>query len=309
VNIDQLKVPSIEAMPILPRLSSLRLPRAVDILHLEKIHPNLSGNKWYKLKYNLIEAEERGIDSVLSCGGPHSNHLHALACAGQALGFKTVAFVRGYEHLPLTPTLLDCQRMGMSLIFLDKQSYKQRYDPLWCLEQAEKYSSYWIAEGGDNELGHQGCAELAEYCQGYDEVWLSIGSGCTFLGLADGLKTFSHSLTKINKKQPIMRGFLAVKGGEALASRLLLEAGALHQINTECHLGGFGKCPESLISLIQDYDQQGLHLDPVYTAKLITAFEQDWLSGSLDESKRYLIIHTGGLQGRRGIAALSESAP
>jgi 1-aminocyclopropane-1-carboxylate deaminase len=310
VNIEQLKVPSVEAMPILPRLNSLRQPRAVDILHLENIHPVLSGNKWYKLKYNLIEAQKQGFDSLLSCGGPHSNHLHALACAGQVLGFKTTAFVRGYEHLPLTPTLIDCQRMGMSLTFVDKQAYKLRYDPQWCRQQAKQYASYWIAEGGDNELGHQGCEKLAEYCQGYDEVWLSIGSGCTFLGLADGLKKLaSASMQTDNPKQPIIRGFLAIKGGDTLAARLLQEVGEGHRINTESHLGGFGKCPESLISLIQEYDQQGLYLDPVYTAKLVMAFEQKWQAGLLDESKRYLIIHTGGLQGRRGVSALSASAP
>lgn len=310
MNIEQLLTPKIEAMPILSRLKSLRPSRAVDILHLEKIHPVLSGNKWYKLKYNLIEAQQKGFDSLLSCGGPHSNHLHALACAGQTLGFKTTALVRGYEHLPLTPTLLDCQRMGMSLVFVDKQTYKQRYEPQWCQNQAEQYASYWIAEGGDNDFGHKGCAELAQYCEGYDEVWLSIGSGCTFLGLADGLNALDFSLTHSGaQKRPLIRGFLAIKGGDSLAAMLLKKAGRGHLIETEHHLGGFGKCPESLINVIQEYDHQGLHLDPVYTAKLIMAFEQKWQLGMLDESKRYLIIHTGGLQGRRGISALSESAP
>lgn len=310
MNTEQLTIPSVEAMPILPRLNSLRQPRTVDILHLESIHPVISGNKWYKLKYNLMEAQRQNFDSLLSCGGPHSNHLHALACAGQVLGFKTTAFVRGYEHLPLTPTLIDCQRMGMSLIFVDKQVYKLRYDPQWCEQQAQDYNSYWIAEGGDNELGHQGCEELAEYCQGYDEVWLSIGSGCTFLGLADGLKKFTESsLQADQQKQPVIRGFLAIKGGEALAVELLEKVAGEHRINTDSHLGGFGKCPDSLIRLIQEYDDQSLYLDPVYTAKLIMAFEHEWQAGLLDESKRYLLIHTGGLQGRRGVSALSASLP
>ena len=307
LSISSLSAPSIEAMPILPRLAHLRPLKAVDILHLEKIHPIVSGNKWYKLKYNLIEAKKQGFDSLLSCGGPHSNHLHALACAGQVFGLKTKAFVRGYEHLPLTPTLLDCQRMGMVLMFVDKQTYKQRYDDQWCQQQADAHSSYWIAEGGDNALGHQGCAELAEYCQGYDEVWLSIGSGCTFLGLAAGIRA---SLPQVSESiEPLMQGILAIKGGAQLAENLLLEAGMPHKIDTESHLGGFGKCPAALLTLIKEYDQAGLALDPVYTAKLIMAFEHHWQTDLLDDEKRYLIIHSGGLQGRRGIAALSESSP
>jgi 1-aminocyclopropane-1-carboxylate deaminase len=128
--------------------------------------------------------------------------------------------------------------------------------------------------------------------------------------LADGLKKIAESSSQANQKnQPIIRGFLAIKGGEALSVKLLEKVGGGHCINTESHLGGFGKCPESLINLIQEYDQQGLHLDPVYTAKMIMAFEQGWQAGLLDQSKRYLLIHTGGLQGRRGVSALSASLP
>ena len=93
---------------------------SVDILRLDKIHPLVSGNKWYKLKYNVERACELGYQRLLSCGGPHSNHLHALASVGKALGFSTLAFVRGYAHLPLTETLRDCQKMGMEMIFVDK---------------------------------------------------------------------------------------------------------------------------------------------------------------------------------------------
>lgn len=299
VNIE---LPCIKPLPILPDFEHLQKPKALDVLHLENIHPTISGNKWYKLKYTIEDAVLQGFRSLLSCGGPHSNHLHALACAGEVLGLKTFAFVRGYEELPLTPTLLDCQRMGMTLIFVDKKNYKQRYDQQWCQQQSEKYTSYWIPEGGNNSLGHKGCAELATYCQGYDEIWLSVGSGSTFLGLADGLST---SVAINSDQNPIINGVLAIKGGEDLASELLSGTRESHRIDTESHLGGFGKCPNALVARIKAYDEQGLALDPVYTGKLIVAFEQSWQSKLLDMSKRYLIVHTGGLQGRRGIAELS----
>lgn len=300
--------PCIAPFPILQDLQYLQKPKAIDVLHLESIHPVISGNKWYKLKYNIKAAQAQGYDSLLSCGGAHSNHLHALACAGKVLGMKTVAFVRGYEELPLTPTLLDCQQMGMTLIFVDKKTYKQRYDQQWCQQQSEQYDSYWIPEGGNNDFGHQGCAELAKYCQGYDEIWLSIGSGATFLGLAEGVNTLeSSNLESSNKnvsQSPQIHGVLAIKGGEALASDLLSCVGQAHSIDTEGHLGGFGKCPDALIARIKAYDAHGLALDPVYTGKLIVAFEQSWQADLLDASKRYLIIHSGGLQGRRGVAEL-----
>lgn len=295
---------------------------SVDVLRLDQIHPRVSGNKWYKLKYNLELAQQLGFRRLLSCGGPHSNHLHALACAGSVFGFSTVAFIRGYAHLPLTQTLLECQEMGMELIFIDKKTYRNRYDLYWCQQQAAQYESYWIPEGGNNDLGRKGCAEIAGYCAGYDEVWMSIGSGCTFTGVAQALFAESMSATAAQYTDSTsigcqstysnsvnLNGVMAIKGGEDLAAALTCDLGNRCTIDCDSHLGGFGKCPEALIKLINDYDACGLPLDPVYTAKLVWAFERAWQAGELDHKKRYLIIHSGGLQGRRGVSALSASAP
>ncbi|MFT7410725.1 MAG: 1-aminocyclopropane-1-carboxylate deaminase [Oleispira sp.] len=307
-NLIKLDQPAVQALPFLlktPQSSSnIVVPRVVDILRLDQIHPLVSGNKWYKLKYNLEAAKKRGQRRLLSCGGPHSNHLHALACAGKVFGFSTIAFVRGYSHLPLTETLLDCQRMGMELLFVDKKTYLKRYDPLWCQQQAERHKSYWIPEGGNNELGMKGCAEIAEQCVGYDEVWVSIGSGCTFTGIAQALAVLQSTAIPLQ-----LKGVMAIKGGEALAASLLSNLNEECSIDCDSHLGGFGRCPDELVDLIKQYDAQNLPLDPVYTAKLVMAFEQCLQSGKLDSTKRYLLIHSGGLQGRRGIKALSANLP
>ncbi|MFT7259425.1 MAG: 1-aminocyclopropane-1-carboxylate deaminase [Glaciecola sp.] len=311
--------PVIQALPFLlktPKSScNIVAPRIVDILRLDQIHPLISGNKWYKLKYNLEAAEKSGQRRLLSCGGPHSNHLHALACSGKLLGFSTIALVRGYSHLPLTETLMDCQRMGMELFFVDKQTYLKRYDPLWCQQQAECHDSYWIPEGGNNELGMKGCAEIAEQCLGYDEVWMSIGSGCTFTGIAQALAGIQSKAAQprdehltANHSMPMqLKGVMAIKGGEALATSLLSKLNEKCSIDCDRHLGGFGRCPGELVDLIKQYDAQSLPLDPVYTAKLVMAFEQYWQEGKLDANKRYLLIHSGGLQGRRGVKALSAN--
>ncbi len=296
----------IEPFPISDRLASAPRLKQVSVLRLDQLHPLISGNKWFKLKYNLESAQQQGFSSLISCGGPHSNHLHALAGAGKLFDFKTYALVRGYSHLALTPTLEDCQRMGMELIFVDKKTYQLRYDDAWCEQQGEKYNSFWIPEGGNNALGRHGCADVAAMCEGYDEIWLSIGSGCTFLGLAAALgeRLDSNPLT--------LKGIMAIKGGQELKTNLIQQLnGCDLKLDIDCdkHLGGFGRCPEQLVELIRHYDDHCLPLDPVYTAKLVSAFESSWLNGELNENKRYLLIHSGGLQGRRGVKALSESLP
>jgi 1-aminocyclopropane-1-carboxylate deaminase len=294
-------IPNIEhqAASILQKLPLSRLTKAaanVDVLRLDQLHPVVSGNKWFKLKYNFQSASEQGYGSVLTCGGIHSNHLHALASAGQYFGFKMKALVRGYANLPLTPTLLDCQAMGMDFEFVDKKTYLKRYDPDWCKLQSHALNSYWIPEGGNNDCGKKGCEEIATACLGYDEVWLSIGSGCTFIGLEAALP---EVIT--------LRGVMAIKGGHELGASLIKEAlyPTRCEIDYDSSFSGFGRCPEELKSLILQYDKLGLPLDPVYTAKLIAAFEKHWQLGQLSKSKRYLLIHSGGLQGRRGVVGLS----
>ena len=53
------------------------------------------GNKWFKLKYNWLQAQEKGFSSIVSIGGAWSNHLSALAYAGDHLGLHTIGLLRG----------------------------------------------------------------------------------------------------------------------------------------------------------------------------------------------------------------------
>jgi 1-aminocyclopropane-1-carboxylate deaminase/D-cysteine desulfhydrase-like pyridoxal-dependent ACC family enzyme len=53
----------------------------LSILRLDLLHPEISGNKWFKLKYNIEEAMHYGQNTLLSFGGAFSNHLHAMAFA------------------------------------------------------------------------------------------------------------------------------------------------------------------------------------------------------------------------------------
>lgn len=266
----------------------------VDVLRLDEIHPDVSGNKWFKLKHNIADAQQAGYSRIVSFGGPHSNHLHALAAAGKALGVATIAIVRGYEDLPLTPCLAQCCDMGMELHFVDKKQYRQRYDEHWLAELALQFEAFVIPEGGNNAAGKKGCVEISSYCAGYDEIWLPVGTGATFKGIASGL----------NAKQTLV-GVMALKGASDLVGELVgYNCLANLSIVDDAHWGGFGKCPDELIQMILKFDRLGLALDPVYTAKMVSAFWRKRVQQGLPANKRYLLIHTGGLQGRGGIKAL-----
>lgn len=295
-ELKDLPAPELQPLPEALLAESSHQGLKVDVLRLDAIHPLVSGNKWYKLKYNIAQGREQGMAHLLSFGGMHSNHLHALAAAGQYFGLRTTGIVRGYADQPLSQTMIQCQQMGMNIQLVDKLTYRRRYEQSWCDELARRYVARVIPEGGNNQAGQLGCMEIASHCQGYDEIWLAVGSGATYTGLAQGLVS-GQALV----------GVMALKGAHALARQLIAAgpAGIQQRIIEDAHWGGFAKCPAPLIDFIHQADRAGLRLDPVYTAKMLAAFCAYSNSPAFDPGKSYLLIHTGGLQGRAGIKALS----
>lgn len=158
----------------------------LDIKRDDLIHPVVSGNKWRKLKYLLLDAQEKCCKNLVSMGGNWSNHLHALAFAGKELGFKTTAFVRAHENQRLTPTLEDCRSWGMDLIFTSRVDYAQlRQSFQWNYFSEQFPNSYWISEGGFSELAIMGIEEIGrELDRHYDHIFLGTGSGATLVGVA-----------------------------------------------------------------------------------------------------------------------------
>lgn len=273
----------------LPALSTEN--RTVDILRLDQLDEKISGNKPLKLIGWFQHFQSQAKPNLLSFGGVYSNHLHALAQAAYEFAIPTIFIVRGWPEQPLTPTLLDCQALGANLVFADRKTYAQRYDKNWLDKLSEQYDALVIPEGGAGEFGEQGCQTLAPFVGDYDEVWLAAGTGTTALGLAKGLSSLKAKTKLFAVNAVADQGELARYWAEKMPNNVTWE------LIDNAHLGGFAKCPPELIELIERYQHMGLPLDPVYTAKLLWAYEQK----ALTQRARVLLIHTGGLQGQRGL--------
>jgi len=260
------------------------------------LHPIISGNKWRKLKYNLNHALNNHADTLISMGGAYSNHLHALAFAGQQLGLKTVAFVRGERPAQLNPTLIDLQQWGMQLNFVSRSDYRQ-------LRQYKNYHSlpdlvsgqYWLPEGGASDLALQGVAEImSELKQQFDLLMVACGTGATLAGLIAAAPVDMQIL-----------GVAALKGGDFLnadVKQLLPQAITQQnwQILLDYHFGGFAKnTPELKLFMHQFAAKHDVALDPIYTGKLLFAFYDLLNQGYFKPGQRILLLHTGGLQGAR----------
>ena len=277
----------------------------VAVLRLDLIDPLISGNKWFKLTEHLRAAHQAGADGLISLGGAHSNHLHALAAAGKRFGFATVGLLRG--HPQQTPTTLDLERYGMQLHWLGFAGYRARHEPgFWQPWQALYPNLHQVPEGGGGLAGALGCKSLVNQVReqlatvgwdDYDGWWLAAGTGTTLAGLMLG---------EAGRRR--VYGALAVPEDHGVAPQVeaILQAGGLLARNVElidASRGGFARVDDALLGFMRASEAaSGLPLEPLYTAKALMALEQAVKEGLITRGRRLVFVQTGGLQGRRGFA-------
>ncbi|MFZ6871724.1 1-aminocyclopropane-1-carboxylate deaminase/D-cysteine desulfhydrase [Undibacterium sp. Di27W] len=269
------------------------------------LHPQVSGNKFRKLKYPLLGLQGQR-SHVVSMGGIWSNHIHALAHAAHALGLPATALIRGANGMH-SAMLDDVKALGMQVHFVNRDAYRQlRLDESAWRSHLDSpvADTLWLPEGGSAPQALQGVAELiAELPFLPDYLVVACGTGATLAGLLAGLQGRSKVL-----------GIAAISQGDYLRaeiSRLLTQAGypdhQNYELLTEFHHGGYGKAPPELQAFCQQFQQETeIALEPVYTGKMLFALRQLWHDGCLAQNARVIAIHTGGLQGARGFVPRSS---
>ena len=276
----------------------------VSILRADLVDPLVSGNKYYKLLHNISQAQALGHDTLLSFGGAWSNHLHALAAAGHRYGLRTIGIVRGDPGTELNPCLQDLQQWGMTLKFVTREQYRSKHEDA-TLEalQRELGPCFIIPEGGANRNGVLGCRELlpSQLPADMSHILLACGTGTTMAGL----------LTRTTL--PVY-GIQAMKGQSYLQQEVarLLEVYQLAvqsrqwKVFDQFHRGGFGKADAALLAFINNFaEETGIPLEPVYSGKLLMAVQILLEQGTFPAGSHLLLIHGGGLQGRRGYTGLN----
>lgn len=260
------------------------------------IHPFISGNKFRKLKYNLIQAKAENQETLLTFGGAFSNHIAATAFAGKEHGFKTIGIIRGDElesKILINPTLKFAHECGMQFKFVTRENYRQKTEATFIENLKHEFGNfYYVPEGGTNEFAVQGCEEiLTKEDTEYDFVCCAVGTGGTISGL------INSSLS--NQK---ILGFPALKA-DFLNNEIRKFA---HKNNweliTDYHFGGYGKVSSELITFInQFYFQNKIPLDPIYTGKMVFGIMDLIIKDYFPEYSKILLIHTGGIQGISGM--------
>ena len=272
---------------------------SVDLLRIDKIHKHVSGNKWFKLKYNLIKAKEEGYTTLLTFGGAFSNHIYATAVAAKEAGFKSIGIIRGEETLPLNPTLRLASFIGMKLQYVSRSQYRDKTTPEFIDELRQKHGDfYMIPEGGTNQIAIRGAEEILEgqLTTSYDYAVSAVGTGGTLAGL----------ISKLNGSADVV-GISSLKGDfldkevHQLLKSVNKELIKNWKISYDYHFGGYAKHSRELIAFINNFKiEQGIALDPIYTGKMMYGVADMAANRKFKENSKVLAIHTGGLQGIEG---------
>jgi 1-aminocyclopropane-1-carboxylate deaminase len=260
------------------------------------IHPFISGNKFRKLKYNLIQAKAENQDTLLTFGGAFSNHIAAAAFAGKEHGFKTIGIIRGDElesKILVNPTLKFAQECGMQFKFVSRESYRHKTETKFIENLKQEFGDfYYVPEGGTNTFAVQGCEEiLSKDDSQYDFVCTAVGTGGTISGLINSILPHQKVL-----------GFPALKGDFLNDEIRKFAHNEYWELITDYHFGGYGKVKPELIAFINRfYKENQIPLGPIYTGKMVFGVMDLIEKNYFPENAKILLIHTGGLQGIKGM--------
>lgn len=263
----------------------------VSVLRLDKLHPVISGNKWFKLRYYIDEAKRSGKKNVVTFGGAWSNHIVAIAAACKINELNSIGIIRGEEPAMFSDTLINAKEWGMQLVFISREEYKQKTLPAEFL--SGEY--YIINEGGYGITGAKGAATILDHCnKDFTHYCCAAGTGTMMAGLINSSSADKRivgiSVMKNNTGLEEMIKELLAKNSNSTTPQWDL----LH----DYHFGGYAKYNASLIAFMNDfYQKTQIPSDFVYTAKLFYAINDLLNKKFFPDGSKMLVIHSGGLQG------------
>lgn len=298
--------------PSIQSISSFSRSQKVDLLRLDSLHPIVSGNKFYKLRFYIAAAIQNGCSTVVSFGGPYSNHIVALAFTAKEAKLKSIGYIRTNTDEPMTPSLAEAKAYGMELVYLGRTDFQSKKASILELS-ANKSDTYFIDEGGYGIIGAKGAATILseQDTAHYDYIICAVGTGTMLAGCINAASS-NQKIIGI----PVLKNEGSI---ENEINALLLDKNnpnydssndsSNDKINShpytllhQFHQGGYAKTNPKMIDFMNRlWDTEKIPTDIVYTSKLLFGVEQLIQENYFEKDASILVIHSGGLQGNRSL--------
>lgn len=262
-----------------------------DVLRLDKIHPHISGNKWFKLRYYLEDAKRQSKKTIITYGGAWSNHIIATAAICKINNLSCIGIIRGEEAVTLSPTLSEARSLGMQLLFISREDYRSGNIP----GELNKPGYYFVPEGGYGVMGAEGAATIMDCCkkENYSHICCATGTGTMTAGLIKSSLPSQQviAISVLKNNLDLEKNIKSLSGEK--------EFKLIH----DYHFGGYAKYKPELIDFMDDFFRHtSIQSDFVYTGKLFFAINDLTLNNFFIPGSRLLIIHSGGLQGNASLS-------
>ncbi len=276
----------------------------------------LSGNKVRKLEYLLADAQRKGADTLITCGGIQSNHARATAIAASQRGMSSILVLRGEMETPFDGNVLLDKMVGAEIRLVTPEQYALRINPIMedvARELREQgRHAYVIPEGGSNAIGVWGyiraSREIMDQLEGMDlevdAVACAVGSGGTLAGLLIGGKLGGWRARMVGfnvcNTAQYFQGLIGRLVAETIERYSLPVQISPQEINLIDGYVGRGYAlsrPEELDFIRMVAREEGTFLDPVYTGKALFGLVDQIRRGLFQEGQRVLFLHTGGIYG------------
>ncbi|NCI45922.1 1-aminocyclopropane-1-carboxylate deaminase/D-cysteine desulfhydrase [Sediminibacterium soli] len=266
---------------------------SVHILRIDRVHPVVSGNKWFKLSPYLRQAWQEGAHTIATFGGAYSNHIVAAAFAAREKGLQSIGFIRG-EAAGSQPTLEEARSYGMQLRFVERDRYRNKEA---LVKQHTQPGWHWVPEGGYGLPGAEGAAAIVTSAdtQPYSHILCAVGTGTMMAGLVKAAKP-DQTVIGI----PVLKNPGAAQ--EMMGLLTAEERNKSFAVVPGYDFGGYAKHPPALLAFMREiWDRQSLPTDIVYTSKMVFAAQDLVKKQYFPPGSRLLLIHSGGLQGNRSL--------
>ncbi len=290
--------------PPIQSILSFSPSQKVDLLRLDLLHPIVSGNKYYKLRFYIAEAKDIGASTVASFGGPYSNHIVALAYTAKEAGLNSIGYIRTNEDEPMTPSLAEAKHYGMELVYLGRTDFQSKKASILETYDA-KFDTYFINEGGYGTIGAKGAATILteQDTTNYDYIVCAVGTGTMFAGCINAAspKQKMIGITVLKNEGSIeteINALLLDKNDPNKDKQNCKSYSLLHQF----HQGGYAKTNPIMIDFMNKlWDTEKIPTDIVYTSKLLFGIKELINENYFEKDTSILVIHSGGLQGNRSL--------